>query len=215
MKRRVALGLLPILLALSSPTLAQGPAEQLRDATMRVLGALQDRTLRESGNLDELRTQIRTVMDEIFDWREMSRQVLSPHWAFLSADQRDEFTALFGDVLQRSYLSRVAEFRDEQIELGSVEATVDGTHGFVRTKLVTKSSGVSIAYRVIADEGRWKVYDLAVEGISILSSSHSQIGRLVKHFGYGGMMTALRMKRNRLMIEENERATVSHVDRNP
>jgi hypothetical protein len=56
------------------------------------------------------------------------------------------------------------------------------------------------------DEGGWKVYDIAIEGVSILSSSHSQIGRLVQRFGYSGMLAMLK-KQNRLMIEENERAT--------
>jgi phospholipid transport system substrate-binding protein len=146
----------------------------------------------------------------------MSRQVLSPHWALLTTEQRDEFTALFGDVLQRSYLSRVADFRGEEIGLGPVDETVDGTHAMVRTKLTSKAHGVPIAYRVIVDEGRWKVYDFTIDGVSILSSSHSQIGRLVKHFGYGGMMTVLKMKQNRLMVEENERAAkVSRADPNP
>jgi phospholipid transport system substrate-binding protein len=217
MKRTIALAMLSALFALGSPALAEGPGERLTIATTRVLGVLQDRTLRQPGKLGDLRDQIWTIVNEIFDWREMSRQVLSPSWELLTAQQRDEFTTVFGDVLQRSYFSRMTDFRGEEIAIGPLAESIDGAHAMVRTKLMSKSHSLPIAYRFIKDETGWKVYDIAIEGVSILSSSHWQIGRLVQHFGYSGMMAMLKMKQNRLMIEENESATKisRRVDQDP
>ncbi len=203
--KQVAPWMFTVLLALNSPALAQGPADALKIATIQILDALQAPTPHKPEQLDELRNQIRTVVNEIFEWREMCRRVLSPYWELLTEQERDDFTALFEDVVQRSYLSQVTDLQGEAIAMGPLEETIDGTHAIVRTQLMSKSHVLPIAYRLIEDERGWKVYDIAIEGISVLSSSHSQIGRLVQHFGYSGMMTALKMKQSRLMIEENQR----------
>jgi phospholipid transport system substrate-binding protein len=216
MNRPVAVAMISVLLALSSPAFAEGPGERLTNAIVRALEVLHERTPHEPGNPDERPNQLRTIINEMFDWPEMSRQILSQYWESLTPPQRDQFTALFADVIRRSYLATIRTYQGERIAMVLLDETIDGERAEVRTRLVAKSDVIPITYRLIGHEDAWKVYDVAIDGISVLSNSRSQISRLIQRFGYGGMMTMLRTKQSQLVVEESVRnTTISRVDASP
>jgi phospholipid transport system substrate-binding protein len=216
MKLLVTLAIISALVAQTSPALAEGPGDQLKNATVRVVEVLQDRQLREAERLDARRNQIRTIVNEIFDWQEAGRQVLSRHWEPLAPQEREEFVALFGDIIQRSYIGMMDTSRGEEIAMVLIDEALDGERATVRTNLVSKSNILPMTYRLIKHESSWKVYDVAIDGISFLSNSRSQIGRLIQHVGYGGLMKMLKMKQTQLASEETERGTkIIRVDANP
>jgi len=196
-----------VLCALYSPALAADPAEQLKAAMVRVMEVLQDPIPREPGRLEERLDQIRGVLKEIFDWQEASRLILWRHWERLTQDERDEFTAVFSDVTVRSYLRMIQTYRGGEIALVLLDEAIDGERAAVRTRLVSKDNVVPITYRFIGRESTWKVYDIAIDGISLLSSSQSQIDRLTQHFGYGGMMKLLKLKQSQLVMEQSPQST--------
>ena len=196
-----------VLCALSSPARAAEPAEQLKTAMGRVMEALQDPIPREPRRLEERLDQIRGVLKETFDWQEASRLILWRHWGRLTQDERDEFTAVFSDVTVRSYLRMIQTHRSGEIALVLLDEAIDGERAAVRTKLVSKENVVPITYRFIGRESMWKVYDIAIDGISLLSSSQSQIGRLTQHVGYGGMMKLLKLKQSQLVMEQSPQST--------
>lgn len=205
-----------VLCALYSPALAEEPAEQLKTAMVRVMEALQDPVPREPGRLEVRRDQIRGVLKESFDWQEASRLILWRHWGRLSQDERDEFTALFSDVTVRSYLRMIQTYRGEEMAMVLLDEAIDGERAAVRTKLVSKDRAVPVTYRFIGRESMWKVYDIAIDGVSLLSSSQSQIDRLTQHFGYGGMMKLLKLKQSQLVMEQSpQTTTIGRVDPSP
>ena len=70
--------------------------------------------------------------------------------------------------------------------------------------------------RFIGRESMWRVYDIAIDGVSVLSSSQSQINRLIQHFGYGGMMKLLKLKQSQLVMEQSPQSTkIGRVDPSP
>ncbi|HEV8436685.1 MAG TPA: ABC transporter substrate-binding protein [Methylomirabilota bacterium] len=214
MLRVIGLGVISIVLAFSHPVRAEGPGEQLQDAISQVMLVLQDPE-RTRGKLDESRDHIRRIVNGIFDWGETSRQVLARHWEPLTPLERDEFTALFADVVLRSHLALIQAHPAQEIAMVLLGETVDGERAAGGAKLVSKSSVVPIAYRCIKHERDWKVYDVAVDGVSILSSSRSQIGRLIERFGYGGMIMLLRAKQSQLVAEQSGRSTrIGRIDPN-
>jgi phospholipid transport system substrate-binding protein len=214
MSRPVAVTMISaLLLSLSSPAFAEGPGERIENTIVRALDVLQGGTPHEPGNLDGRPNQLRTIINELFDWSEMSRQILSQYWESLTPLQRDQFTALFGDVIRRSYVATIHTYQGERVAMVLLEETIDGERAVVRTKLVAKSNVIPITYRLIGHEDTWKVYDVTIDGVSVLSNSRSQISRLIHHFGYGGMMTMLKTKQTQLVVEENARSTtISRVD---
>lgn len=208
MRRVLALTVISVLLAFASPALAEGPGERLKSATVGMLEVLQARELRDPARFDERRNLIRTTVNGFFDWQELSRQVLSRHWELLTPHERDEFTALYGDIVRRSYVTMIStSYRGEEISLVLLDETIDGDRAAVRAELVSKSNVVPITFRFIEHETGWKVYDVVIDGISVLSNSRSQIGRLLQRFGYAGMMTMLTSKQNELLAQESQRDT--------
>jgi phospholipid transport system substrate-binding protein len=205
-----------VLCTLYSPALAEEPAEQLKIAMVRVMEALQDPTSREPRRIEERLDHIRGVLKECFDWQEASRVILWRHRERLTQDERDEFTALFSDVTVRSYLRMIHTYRGEEIAMVLLDEAIDGERAAIRTKLVSKDRVVPITYRFIERESMWRVYDIAIDGVSVLSSSQSQIGRLIQHFGYGGMMKLLRLKQSQLVMEQSPQSTkIGRVDPSP
>jgi phospholipid transport system substrate-binding protein len=205
-----------VLCALYSPALAEEPAEQLKTAMVRVMEALQDPISREPRRLEERLDHIRGVLKESFDWQEASRLILWRHWGRFTQDERDEFTALFSDVTARSYLRMILTYRGEEITMVLLDEAIDGERAAVRTKLVSKDRVVPITYRFIGRESMWRVYDIAIDGVSVLSSSQSQIDRLIQHFGYGGMMKLLKLKQSQLVMEQTPQSTkIGRVDPSP
>jgi phospholipid transport system substrate-binding protein len=205
-----------VLCALHSPALAEEPAERLKTAMVRVMAALQDPTSREPRRLEERLDHIRGVLTESFDWQEASRLILWRHWVRFTQDERDEFTALFSDVTVRSYLRMIHTYRGEEIAMVLLDEAIDGERAAVRTKLVSKDRVVPITYRFIGRESMWRIYDIAIDGVSVLSSSQSQIDRLIQHFGYGGMMKLLKLKQSQLVMEQSPQSTkIGRVDPSP
>jgi len=205
-----------VLCALYSPAPAEEPAEQLKTAMVRMIEALRDPISREPGGLEERLDQVRGVLRETFDWQEVSRVILWRHWGRLTEDERDEFTALFSDVTVRSYVRMIQTYRGEEIEMVLLDESIDGERAAVRTKLVSKDRVVPITYRFIGRESMWKVYDIAIDGVSVLSSSQSQIERLTQHFGYGGMMKLLKLKQSQLVMEQSPQSTrIGRADPSP
>src|SRR5262245_18651863 len=216
MVRTIALPLIPVLLLLPTHASAEGPATRVQGAIIRALAVLQEAPPDAGPPPDELQTRLRGLVDEVFDWQEMSRQILSKYWESLTLTQHDQFAALFGDIVRRSYLATVRTFPGERIGVRLLDETIDGDRAVVRTTLTTKSSVTPITYWLLGHEEVWKVYDVAIDGVSVMSNSRSQIRRLIDRFGYDGMMTMLRAKQSQLMADGNARTTaISRIEASP
>ena len=123
------LSLLPVCDALAGP-----PTDQLRGAVDQVLSILSDPELKKAARLLERRRAIRAVANQIFDFGEISRRSLALHWQARSPAEREEFTRLFGDLLEHSYISKIENYAGEKIQY--VGQAADGDRVAVRTLIV-------------------------------------------------------------------------------
>src|SRR3989442_13670335 len=146
---------------------AMGPRETVESAVGRVVTLLQDgdtvKTESTARHAADRRTEIRRLARELFDFEEVTRRTLSRHWAARSADERAEFVALFTDLLERSYVTRVEAYAGENIAYFG--EAVDASYATVRSKILTDPrSEIAIApdYRLHLRDGRSRVYDLQV-----------------------------------------------------
>src|SRR4051794_9396833 len=128
------------------------------------------------------RAQIRAVADELFDFEEVTRRALSVHWAARTPAERKEFVGLFTDLLERAYVGRIEGYAGETIVYPAEK--VDGDFAVVRSRIVPKRRAVdarsretALEYRLIRKDGRWKVYDVIVDGVSFVSTYRSQFDR--------------------------------------
>ena len=187
-------------LAIAGVALAGVPTEQLRGATDRVLKVLQDPELKQPSRGEARRGQIRAIADEIFDWEETGKRALARHWQGRSPTERQEFSALFADLVERSYISKIEQYSGERVVYAG--ETVEGDQATVRTKLITKSNTeIPVDYRMQKEGDRWRAYDVVIEGVSLVSNYRTQFNRIIQQSGYGELVNKLKAKQDELQFE--------------
>ena len=200
MKRMLTMGVVGLLMGSSLTAAAGVPTDQLKRSTDRVLELVRDPTLQGPSKTEVRRREIRAVADEIFDWQTTGRRALARHWQPLSAGQRAEFSTLFADLVEQSYVSKIEAYTGETIRyLGE---NVAGDEATVHTKLVTKSNTeVSIDYRMAKEGDRWRVYDVVIEGVSLVNNYRSQFNRIIAQLGYDELVKKMKTKQQELRFE--------------
>jgi phospholipid transport system substrate-binding protein len=170
-----------------------GPRETVETAVGRVISLVQasEATKSESVAADR-RTEIRKLARQLFDFEEVTRRTLSRHWAARSSDERAEFVALFTDLLERSYITRVEAYAGETVTY-SGEA-VEAGYATVRSKITDRRNDIMLDYRLHLREGRWRVYDLQIDGVSFVATYRSQFDRIIQAESYGALLERMRKK---------------------
>jgi phospholipid transport system substrate-binding protein len=178
-----------------SPAWAGAPTEQLRGRIDRVLKIL-DPEAKQDGKSEERRAAIRKVAWETFDYREISQRSLARHWQSRTPDEKDEFTALFADLLERSYIGQIEQYSGGE-KIQYVTETIDGTQAQVRTKLITKQgTEIPVDYRLHNVSGNWLVYDVSIEGVSLVSNYRAQFDRIIRSSSYKQLAEKLKAKKD-------------------
>jgi phospholipid transport system substrate-binding protein len=203
--RRVRLisGLVTVLL-LPAVALAGPATEQLKAHVDRVVQTLEDPALKAPARETERRQRLRRVADDIFDWTDTARRAMGRHWRGLSEAQRQEFVTLFADLLERTYIGRIEQYQGEKIEY--VGESGDAEQRTVRTRIVTKQgTAVPIDYRLERQGDRWRVYDVLIEGVSLVSNYRTQFDRIIQTSGYGTLVSKMRARQEANLFEERRR----------
>src|SRR5580704_15985942 len=168
------------------------PTDQLRDGVQRVVKILKDPELMGDAKAAERSAAVNKVADEIFDFGETAKRALGPHWAQRTPAEREEFVRLFTELVQRTYLSKVNQYNSEMTFQDDV---VDGNQAVVRTTLLLgKGSQMSLDYRMHHPRDRWQVYDLSIDGISLVASYRSQFNKIVRTDSYEGLVARLKSR---------------------
>jgi phospholipid transport system substrate-binding protein len=185
----------------SAPAAAGVPTDQLKGAVERVLRTLDDPALRGDARLGDRRVAVRKIANEIFDFSEIAKRSMARHWQPLSEAQRTEFVGLFADLLERSYISKIETYGGEKIQYTAERA--DGEFATVSTRIVTKNgTEVPVDYRMIKRADRWLVYDVSIEGVSLVSNYRTQFNKIIQTTSYNGLVSKLRNKQDELLAED-------------
>ena len=179
--------------AAPAPALAGAPTEQLRGSVDRVLRLVGEPASRLASTR-ERRAAVRKIVDEIFDWEELSKRSLGTHWRERTPAEREEFVRLFADMLERSCLAKIEMYDGEKI--GYAGDTIEGDQAIVRTTIVNKHGGeMAVNYKMLRRAGeRWKVYDVEIEGVSLVANYRTQFNSLLRRSTYPELVHALRVK---------------------
>jgi phospholipid transport system substrate-binding protein len=198
--RRVALPLV-LVLALAPPALrpaeAGAPSDQLKSQVDRVLKVLEDAELKKEARAKERRTTVRKIASEIFDFGETARRSLGRHWQGRTPAEREEFVQLFSDLLERTYISRVEVYGGEKIVYAG--DSIEGDQAKVQTKILTKSgSDIPVEYRMHRKGDRWLVYDVIIEGVSLVANYRTQFNKIIQTSSYGELVRKMKTKQEEL-----------------
>jgi phospholipid transport system substrate-binding protein len=181
--------------------------EQLNSAIDRVLATVDNPALKGDGKVLERRLAVRKIANEIFDFREISRRSLGRYWPPLSEAQRTEFVGLFGDLLERSYISKIELYGGEKIMYSGER--VDGDLATVRTIIITKNgTEVPVDYRLSMRGDRWMIYDLSIDGISLVSNYRTQFNKIVQTNGYNSLVEKMKTKQSQFADDDAQKRKV-------
>jgi len=180
---RVTAGAVLLALLIAQTALAGPATDQLKTEIERVIRTLEDPGLKGAEKTEERRKAIRRASDGIFDWKEMAQRALGRHWQTRTEAEREEFPGLFADLLEHAYITRIEQYSGEKITYAG--ESVDGDQATVRTRMITRQGQeVPIDYRMIRRGDRWLVYDVTVEGVSLVSSYRTQFNKIIQTSSY-------------------------------
>ena len=172
---------------------AAGPAtEAVRTTINEVIRVLQDEEMKKPARAEERRRLLERVIGDRFSYEEMSKRSLGAQWNKLSPAERQEFVQLFQQLLSSSYAGKIEGYSGEQVSYLN-ERLQDG-YAEVRTKVMTGKVEIPLDYRMLQLDGNWRVYDVVVDGVSLVSNYRGQFAKILRTSSYSDLVEKLRKK---------------------
>lgn len=162
----------------------------------KILEHLKDPSFKELPK-DEQINQIRAIINTVFDYNELSRRTLGRDWKDFNPAQQDEFKKLFGHLLESNYADRVLAYTSQKIEFGKeIELNKDKVE--VESTIITADNkSIPIHYRMSLKNEQWHVYDVVIEGISLVQNYRSQFREILSKDKPEVLLEKLRNKVNK------------------
>ena len=182
-----------LMLILPSLAFAGGPLDTLKAGADSVLEVLRDPKLRGEAGLKVKEQKIEAIADNMFDFVELSKRALGLNWNTFTPEQRKEFVRLFRSRLRDTYINRIAAYTNEQVRF-TKEVPLSDTTVEVQSVVITKSGQVPINYRVMKKENDWKIYDVVIEGVSLVSNYRTQFREILGNNPPEKLLEVLRNK---------------------
>jgi phospholipid transport system substrate-binding protein len=197
MKRFVA-GVILAVLAMVVPSWgAASPVEEVRKTVDEVVRIVADKELKKPQNEQKRRKSLKSVIGQIFDHAEMAKRSMGQNWKELTPVQQKEFTDLFATLLESSYAGKIESYNNEKIIY--LREIVDGDYAEVKSRIVTaRHDEFSLDYRLMREGDRWKVYDIVIEGVSLVSNYRSQFNKIIKAQGYQELVKKMKSRKDDL-----------------
>jgi phospholipid transport system substrate-binding protein len=175
------------------PVWAEVPTDRVRETTDKIIAIVSDPALKDSGHETLRREQIRKTVDELCDWQEMSRRSLGRYWAQRSEQEKKDFVLLFGQLLERTYIDKVEGYSGEKVYYTG-ERT-EGDYAEVNVKIMTKqNTEIPVVYKLRSKDGKWWVYDIIIEGVSLVNNYRTQFNDILARSSYDGLVKKLKEK---------------------
>ncbi len=172
---------------------AGAPTDLLRVQIDRVVKTLDEPDLKKEGKTRERRVAVRRIAEDIFDFTETAKRSLGRHWQPRTPAERKEFVELFANLLERSYLSKIELYSGERIAyLGD---TIEGDQATVRTRIMTKhGTEIPVDYKMYKQGDRWLVYDVIIEGVSLIANYRTQFNKIIQTSSYQELVRKMKTK---------------------
>jgi phospholipid transport system substrate-binding protein len=178
MKKRIVVFCVLIIFVLSIPVYAGVPMTTAEASVNRVLDVLRDSKLKSPAAKEAKKEKLRVIYKDMFDEIEFSKRTLTRNWNKFSPAERVEFVKLFEQVLEKSYIDKILDYSNEKVDFYK-ENMLSDNQAEIQTKIVTASKEIPIYYRMILKDGKWKVYDVVVENVSLVQNYRTQFNDIL------------------------------------
>jgi len=175
------------------PAFAGVPLDTVKTHVDKVLDVLRDPSLKPESAKKLRKDKIRAIAEKMFDFAELSKRTLAQNWSKFTPEQQKEFISLYRSLLEDTYSDKIMLYTDEKIlftkETPLTEKTVE-----VQSTVIRKTEEIPINYRVILKDGSWMVYDVVIEGVSLINNYRSQFREILANKPPESLLETLRKK---------------------
>lgn len=173
-----------------------GPTDEVKKTVDEVVRIVADKEMKK--NDVKRRQSLKKAISVIFDYSEMAKRSLGKHWNDRKPQEKKQFADLFATLLENSYAGKIESYNNEKI-VYIKEYQEDGDHAVVKSKVVTAARDeFTLDYHLFKHDGKWMVYDVVIEGVSLVSNYRSQFNKIVTANGYDALVKKLQSKNEEL-----------------
>mgnify|MGYP005848713123 CR=1 FL=1 len=179
------------------PTMAaaQSPLQLIQSGSDRGMRIIKSSLFEGGPSLQQRRDEILVIVDEYFDFNEMAKRALGRPWREISAAQQQEFIKLFKQLLFNTYVRRIETTATPNTSTQYDSEVVDDRYAVVKTRVVgTNQPDVAIEYRLFLSGADWKVYDVVIEGVSLVNNYRQQFSSILNRQSFDSLLQQLRDK---------------------
>lgn len=172
------------------------PIDDVKKAVDEVVHIVSDKDMKR--NEIKRRQALKKAISVIFDYSEMAKRSLGKHWSVRTAVEKKQFADLFATLLENSYAGKIESYNNEKI-IYIKEYLEDDEHSVVKSKVVTAARDeFTLDYHLLKHDGKWMVYDVIIEGVSLVSNYRSQFNKIITANGYNALVKKLQSKNDEL-----------------
>jgi len=187
----IALAVWLLMQPVSAAAAASG--DRIRETVDKLLTILKDPQLKGESKKTERRQKLKEVIGERFDFPEMAKRSLGSEWRRRSPEEQKEFVRLFTELLEQAYLDKIESYNGEKVQY--LKEREDKDNAEVATKIIdNKGQEFSVNYRLHNVNGDWKIYDVVIEDISLVSNYRSQFNRVLAKGSFEELLTRMKEK---------------------
>ena len=167
--------------------------DRIKTATDKLIEILNNHDLDPPEMAEKRASMIRKTVDTVFDWGAFSQRALGRHWRKLTKEEKKEFIPLFGQLIERTYMDKTRQYSGQQMNFLSEET--DEKYGTVEAEVIIKNeTNIPIQFRVIKRNEKWFIYDVRVEGVSLVNNYRDQFNEIMTKSGYKVLISRLKTK---------------------
>ena len=194
--RKMMLGMsvgISVLLFTSSFSLAMEPGKLLMETVDKGLTVLKEPALSGTEKTQERRQALWKEISIVFNFEEMSKRALGQHWKKRSPEEKKEFVELFTNILKDAYIGKTDTYNGEKVVL--LREKQDSDYAVVQTKFITKNgTEIAVDYSMLNNSGEWKIYDVIIEGVSMINNYRSQFNNILLKSPYENLVKRMKEK---------------------
>jgi len=174
--------------------ISASPTEKVRKATEEITTILDEYVKNHQKNREETVSKIMVIADQHFDWAEMAKRSLSRFWKQRTHDEQNKFTSLFRDLIKNAYIGKIEGYAGEKVAFEGEK--IEDTYAVVKTRIITPSKGteIPIYYRLQNSGGNWMVYDVVIEGVSLVNNYRDQFNSILQGSSYENLVKRIQDK---------------------
>ena len=170
----------------------EAPTAVVKNTIDEVIQLVTDEKLKAPDQASHRRELLEETIGKKFDFEEMAKRSLAAHWKSRNASEHHEFVTLFRKLLSNTYAGKIENYSGETVHYLK-ERLKDG-YAEVQTNMNSAKIEISLDYRLILKGTTWRVYDVVVNGVSLVKNYRSQFARIIRRSSYEELVTTLREK---------------------